>query len=120
MNEVPTWVTTSVGIYAILGSVFMVLLILVLAALVVLVLDLTKQVKGLTDKVHTLTDKAQGIADQVSHVTGEVGARAVGIARMADEKTQPALRTLEVVAPVLFIVGAFMRIRNLARGRRRR
>ncbi len=117
--EVPSWVYTAVGIYAILGSALFLVLIVVAAQLTRVLLELSQQVKILSSRVQTLTDKVQGIADQVSTVTTEVGARTTGIVRLVDEKAAPAINAIEFVAPFLFIVGAFLKLRGFA-GRRRR
>jgi hypothetical protein len=120
LKELPTWVVNSVGIYALLGSAFFLVLIILTAVMVRLMLDLNAQVKQLTKRVQGLTDRVQGIADQVSSVTTEVGSRATGIARLVDEHTGGAIRLLEIAAPVLFVIGAVMKIRNQATGRARR
>jgi outer membrane murein-binding lipoprotein Lpp len=121
MKDLPAWVVNSVGIYAVLGSVLFLVLIVVATVALKVLLDLASQVRQLTGQVRTLTDKVNGIAEQVSAVTTEVGARATGIVRLVDEHTSGAVRLLEIAAPALFVIGAFLRIRNsaLKRGRRR-
>lgn len=120
--RVESWVQTSVGIFSILGSVFFVVLLVVTFVGLLLLSDLTKQVKALTGKVDKLADKVHGIADQVNAVTTEVGARTTGIVRMVDEGASKAIGVLEVLAPVLVVIGAFMKVRRAAGGpvRRRR
>lgn len=107
----------SVGIYAILGSIFFVVLIVIAAMMLVLLVELSKQVKSLSGKVEALTDKVHTIAEKVNAVTTEVGARTTGIVRMVDESASGALKILEMLAPVLVVFGAFWKLK---RGIRRR
>ncbi len=119
MNGVPGWVSSAVGIYAVLGSVFFVVLIVVSCYLLFVLADVAKQVKNLSSKVEALTDKVQTIADQVKSVTTEVGARTTGIVRMVDDSAGRALTFLEYLTPVLMIYGAFVKVRRAAAGRRK-
>lgn len=117
MNTIPHWVTTSVGIYALLGSVFFLVLIVVVGYLIVILAGLAKQVAKLTTKVESLTDSVQTIAHKVNAITTEVGARTTGIVRLVDDSAGNAIRVLEVMTPVLLVVGAFWRLKRFA-GRR--
>lgn len=117
MNSIPNWVTTSVGLYAVLGSVFFLVLIVVIGYLIVVLSGIAKQVAKLTSKVETLTDSVQTIAQKVNAITTEVGARTTGIVRMVDDSAGNAIRILETLAPVLLVVGAFWRLKRFA-GRR--
>jgi predicted PurR-regulated permease PerM len=116
--NVPSWVTQAVGIYAVLGSVFFVVLIVLVAYLLRVLADLSIQVRSLTDKVQKLTDRVQGIADQVNNVTSEVGSRTTGIVRMVDDSVGGAIRVLDMLAPVLLAVGAFYRLKQVVKRRR--
>jgi len=118
--NVPSWVTTSVGIYALVGSVVFLVYGVIAFVLLLILRDISIQVKNLTGKVEQLTDRVRGIADQVNAVTTEVGARTTGIVRMVDESAGGAIRILEVLAPVLVVFGAFIKLRNMAGGRHRR
>ena len=115
MTNIEPWVPTAVGIYSVLGSVFFLVLIVVAGYLIFILRQLLVQVSNLTNKVERLTDKVHSIADQVNAVTTEVGARTTGIVRMVDESAGGAIRVLEVIAPVLVVFGAFMKIRKHAR-----
>lgn len=115
MTNIDHWVPTSVGIYAILGSVFFCVLIVVAGYMLVVLRQLLVQVTALTGKVEKLTDKVHLIADQVNAVTTEVGARTTGIVRMVDESAGGAIRVLEILAPVLVVFGAFLRVRKFAK-----
>jgi biopolymer transport protein ExbB/TolQ len=116
---VPDWVTKAVGVYALLGSVYFVLMAVAVAYGLYVVADLARQVRKLAGKVSDLTDRVQGIAAQVDTVTRDVGVRAGGLARMVDETATGAMRVVDFVAPVLILAGAFFRIRRWALGRRR-
>lgn len=117
MDRVPYWVSSAVGIYAVLGSIFFVILIVVACYTLVLLSDLSKQVKNLAGKIEQLTTRVQSIADQVHSVTTEVGVRTTGIVRMVDESAGGAIRILEILAPVLVVFGAFLRIKRMVKGR---
>lgn len=109
----PTWVTTSVGIYAILGSIMFLVMIVVVGYMIYLLAQLAKQVQKLTGKVEGLTDKVHAIADQVKTVTTDVGVRTSGIVRIVDESAHGAIRTLELLAPALVVFGAIMKFRKM-------
>ena len=118
--ELKGWVSQAVGIYAILGSIFFVVLIVVAGYMLVLLSDLSKQIRSLTGKVQTLTERVNTIAKNVESVTSDVGVRAKGIVRLVDDHTSNALRILEYVTPILLIFGAVTKIRRSAYGRSRR
>ncbi|MBS1721604.1 MAG: hypothetical protein JSS66_01215 [Armatimonadetes bacterium] len=113
------WVQQAVGIYAVLGSAFFLVLIVAAGYLLVLLRDIATQVKNLTGKVEALTDKVTTVAEQVKSVTAEVGARTTGIVRMVDDSAQGAIRVLEMLAPVFVVYGAFVKVRSFARRRKR-
>ena len=116
---VPNWVTSAVGIYCIIGSVFFVVLCVVAGYLLVLLADLSRQVKSLSGKVQSLTDRVNTIATNVESVTSDVGVRAKGIVKLVDEQTGSALKVLEYLAPVLILFGAIIKIRRAAGPKRR-
>ena len=107
-------------IYSLLGSVFFVVLIVVVGYMIVILRDIALQVKNLSGKVEQLTDRVKGIADQVNAVTTEVGARTTGIVRMVDESAGGAIRILELLAPVLVVFGAFLKLRGMVSSSRRK
>jgi len=111
--EIPGWVSSSVGIYAVLGSITFVVLIVVFGYLLLILSDLAKQVKKLTTKVDVLTDRVHTIADNVATVTTEVGVRTSGIVRLVDEKANSAVQILETLAPVFLVIGVFWRLKNV-------
>jgi len=58
---VPTWVTTSVGIYALLGSIFMLVGIVVAGVTIRLLLDVRTELQGLSRRVEVLTNRVDTI-----------------------------------------------------------
>ncbi len=110
---------SSVGIYAVMGSIFFIVMAVLCVYAVYILLDITRQIRSLTARVSALTEKVQGIAERVDGVTSELGVRASGLARMVDETASSAMRVVDFVAPVLILVGAVSRIRAWTRGRRR-
>lgn len=118
--ELKGWVSQAVGIYAILGSIFFVVLIIVAGYMLVLLADLSRQLKALTGKIQTLTERVHNIAANVENVTNDVGVRAKGIVRLVDDQTSNALKILEYVTPILLIFGAVSKIRRGSRSRSRR
>lgn len=112
MTALPSWVSTSLGIFCILGSILFVVLTVIAMFLLAMLSDIGKQIKVLSSKVEGLTDKVQTIAEKVDSVTTEVGARTTGIVRMVDESASGALRILEMLAPVFMVVGAFWKLKR--------
>lgn len=112
MSEIPEWVTSAVGIFAILGSISFLVLIAVAAYLIRVLADLGRQVRLLSGKVERLTDRVQAIADQVHEVTTEVGVRTGGIVRYVDEIAFKSFRTLEMFGPVAMGLFALWRWRR--------
>ncbi|MCW5936145.1 MAG: hypothetical protein KIT11_02415 [Fimbriimonadaceae bacterium] len=118
--EIPTWVTTSVGIFSLLGSAFMLLLLVMVGIVIAHSLTLSKHIKRISAQIEQVTEKGKGIAEKVDSVTTEIGSRATGIARLVDERVEPAMRAVELAAPALFIVAAFIKLRGALSGRKRR
>jgi hypothetical protein len=110
MNTIPEWVTTAVGIYALLGSVFMLLLVIVAVLLVRVLLDLRREIRRLSDRVDSIGNRVDTIAAQVEHVTSEVGMRASALSRMVDEAAGGAISAVEKFGPVLLVAGGLLRI----------
>lgn len=116
---VPTWVTTSVGIYALLGSIFMLVGIVVAGVTIRLLLDVRTELQGLSRRVEVLTNRVDTITKEVQLVTQEVGVRATGILRLVDDAAGGAVGAVQRLGPTLLVIGALARVILAARGRKR-
>ncbi len=110
MNDVPNWWINTSGLFFILGSIAMIVMIVLTALLIKVVLDLHKSLQQLSTRVQALTTKVEGIADQVNTVTREVGVRTTGIVRMVDDTAMSAMTIVERFAPILIVIGAVVKI----------
>jgi|GEM_PF-2430821 len=115
---VPTWVTTSVGIYALLGSIFMLVGIVVAAITIRLLLDVRSELRNLSVRVEQLTTRMDTITKEVQMVTQEVSVRASGILRMVDDAAGGAIGAVQKFGPALLVVGALARVIIAARGKK--
>lgn len=113
-----TWVESAVGIYAVLGSIFFLVMAVVGAYSLFLLSDISRQLRSLTARMNSLTEKVQGIAERVDVVSKDIGVRASGLARLVDDSAANAMRVVDYLAPVLIFVGAVARIRGRRRPRR--
>jgi len=110
MNTIPEWVTSAVGIYAILGSIFMVVMIVVAGVLVRVLLDLKDELRRLSNRVDGIAQRVDSVAKEVQTVTGEVGVRTSGLLRLVDDAAGPALGAVERYGPLFLVVGAALRL----------
>ena len=110
MTDVPSWWINTSGLFFVLASIAMIVMIALTVLLIKVVMDLQRSLQQLTQRVQALTTKVEGIADQVSTVTREVGVRTSGIVRMVDDTAASAMTIVEKLAPILMVVGAVLKI----------
>lgn len=111
----PDWWLTSSGIFFVVGSVVMGVMVFVSAALIWLLLDLRRSISSINKRVVDLTDRVQGIATNVSDVTNEVGIRTRGIVRVVDDHAHTALEIVEKFAPLILGITIVTKIVKLVR-----
>lgn len=115
----PEWWLTASGMFFVLGSAAMIVMVVVLGFMVWALIELRTSVNRLTAKVEEISDKVNSVASTVQTVTTEVGTRANGITKMIDEHTGTAMGLVEKFAPLLVALATTLRLISSIRGRGR-
>lgn len=103
------WVNTS-GLFFVLGSIAMLVIIALTAFMIRLVWDLRQAISGLNRRIEVLTDRVDTITSQVQTITTDVGVRTSGIVRMVDDIAGNAMSVVERFSPWLILGAAVFRI----------
>ena len=119
MTPLPEWWLTASGMFFVLGSVAMVVIVVLLAILTYAILELRKHVKELSVKIDGITDRVESIATTVQHVTTEIGTRATGLTRMIDDNAGTAMTIVERFGPLLVGAATVFKIFMAFKGRKK-
>ncbi|MDI9639481.1 hypothetical protein QPK87_18750 [Kamptonema cortianum] len=106
----PDWWFTATGIFGVVGSIAMVIMLVVGIASLVILLEIRKSLKSLNARVEGLTNRVEIITANIQDVTNEVGIRARGLVRSVDQHASTAFEIVEKIAPFLVGIGVISRI----------
>jgi predicted PurR-regulated permease PerM len=106
----PDWWLSSSGLFFVLGSILMVVLIAISLYLIKILADISRQLHALTNRVDGIAKRVDNIAETVQNITQEVGVRTTGIVRYVDQIAGGTFDFLEKFAPLFMAFGAVWKL----------